>query len=235
MKTFYQNSLDFPLPEHRVKRGSSRDIFHTYMTKGVAFDPVFNMPIMHSENSIPTGIISFSEAMSTKSLDYSNYIHFFENDDQIERFWNSPWRYLPRLSKFSGFIATDYSTGTDLPDPIRRWNVYRNQLTGAWLQTLGFHVLCNVRCPATGSDYFLTGAPRNSIIAIGEIGCVKNCQDRNRFLGGLIRAIHELHPTGLVVVGKDSYGVFDYAKKNNIPLHFFSGTTERYYRGDTNV
>lgn len=205
------------------------------MTKGVTFDPMYGMPVMHPEHDLPKGVISFSEAMSGKQLDHDNYVGFYENDDQIERFWNHPWSYLPRLSKFAGFIATDYSTGTGIPDPVRRYNVYRNQLTGAWLQSLGFHVLCNVRCPAADYDYFLAGVPHNSLIAIGEIGCVKNPQDRNRFTGGVMRAVDELEPTGLVVVGEDSYGVFDYARSHGVPVHFHSGATERFREGDADV
>lgn len=110
----------------------------------------------------------------------------------IERFWNNPWRYLERLSRFAGVVATDYSTGPSMPDPVRRYNVYRNQLTGTWMQSLGIAALCNVRCPAFGHDYFLAGVPRHSLICVGEVGCVKNRYDRNRFEGGIVRAVQEL-------------------------------------------
>lgn len=66
---------------------------------------------------------------------------------------------------------------------MRRYNVYRNQLTGAWMQSLRMPVLCNVRCLAFGHDYFLSGVPRRSLICIDEVGCVKNRYDRNRFEG----------------------------------------------------
>lgn len=91
------------------------------------------------------------------------------------------------------------------------------------MQSLGMSVLCNVRCPAFGSDYFLAGVPCHSLICVGEVGCVKNHNDHNRFEGGLIRAIQELEPTGIVVVGGNSYGVFDYARDCGVPLHFFKG------------
>ena len=190
---------------------------------------------MKPEYTIPTRIISFSEAMKANKPDYNSYVHFYENDDQIERFWNNPWHYMNRLSKFAGFIATDYSTGPGIPDPVRRYNVYRNQLTGAWLQSLGFRALCNMRCPAFGYDYFTVGAPKNSLIAIGEVGCIKNCHDRNRFVGGLIRAVNELEPIGIVVVGGDSYGVFDYVRDCQIPLYFYDGQTACYRNGAAHV
>lgn len=228
----YQTGLPLDVPEHRKKRGSSRDVAHAYMTVGVILDQSSGMAVMKPEHEVPHGMISFSEAMRQKEPVYDQYVHFYENDDQIERFWNNPWDYLDRLGRYAGIVATDYSTGPGIPDPVRRYNVYRNQLTGAWMQSLGHHALCNVRCPAYGHDYFLAGAPRESLICIGEVGCVKNRYDRNRFEGGLIRAVDELRPTGIVVVGEDSYGVFDYARYCGIPLHFFPGETERFHRGD---
>lgn len=227
----YQAGLPLDVPEHRRKRGSSRDVAHAYMTAGVILDQTTGMAVMRPEQEVPHGMISFSEAMRQRDHNYDQYVHFYENDDQIERFWNNPWNYLDRLGRFAGVVATDYSTSPGIPDAVRRYNVYRNQLTGAWLQSIGYHALCNVRCPAYGYGYFLTGAPRESLIAVGEVGCVKNRFDRNRFEGGLIRAIDELRPTGIVVVGEDSYGVFDYARDCGVPLHFFPGETERFHEG----
>lgn len=222
-------------PERRTGRGFSRDVMHAYMAKGVIIDRASGMPLIRGDSTIPRGAVSFSEAMRSNKPNFSCYVHFYENEDEIERFWNNPWKYLNKLSRYAGVIAPDFSTGPSIPDPIRRYNVYRNQLVGAWLQSLGLHVLSNVRCPAFGLDYFIVGIPRNSLIAIGVVGCVKNRYDRNRFEGGLIRAVNELEPTGIVVIGEDSYGVFDYARDCGIPIYFFSGQTERYYRGEAHV
>lgn len=222
-------------PEPRPQRGSNRDVGHVYMTKGVIIEQVSGMPRMLPEHRVPTGMISFSKAMRQRHPDYTCHVHFYENDDAIERFWNNPWRYMRKLSRFAGVVATDFSTGPGIPDPVRRYNVYRNQLTGSWMQSLGFNVLCNVRCPAFGYDYFLIGVPRRSLICVGEVGCVKYPQDRVRFGGGVIRAVQELEPEGIVVVGKNSYSVFNYARENGVPLLFFDGETARYHGGGANV
>lgn len=231
----YQGELPGIPPESRMQRGSNRDVSHAYMTKGVIIDQTSGMPVMWPESQMPVGMVSFSEAMSQKHPNYSYHVHFFENDDVIERFWNNPWNYLGKLSRFAGVVATDYSTGPSMPDPVRRYNVYRNQLTGAWMQSLGMSVLCNVRCPAFGRDYFLAGVPHHSLICVGEVGCVKNRNDRNRFEGGLVRAIQELEPTGIVVVGEDSYGVFDYVKDCGVPLRFFKGKAAQAHARDAYV
>lgn len=191
------------------------------------------MPIMKPEIAVPKGLISFSEAMDRRCTDFECYVHFYENDCHIERFWNSPWKYMDRLSMFSGFISPDYSSTPDMKLPQRQFNVYRNQLVGAWLQSLGYHALCNVRTPTFKHAYSLSGVPKHSLLAIGSVGCLKNIADRHRFEGGLIRLIDDLEPVGLIVCGTDSYGVFDYAKDKNIPLHFYPGQTQKYFNGDS--
>lgn len=228
---FHQGQLPGMPSERRGKRGCGRDVSHAYMTRGVLIDQLSGMPIMRPEGEIPAGMISFSEAMARGTHDYSNFVHFYEYDDKIERFWGNPWRYVDRLFRFAGVVSTDYSTGPGIPDPVRRYNVYRNQLTGAWMQSLGMTVLCNVRCPAFGMDYFLAGVPRHCTVSVGAIGCVKNRLDRDRFEAGLMRLIQELEPESIVVVGEDSYGVFDYARECGVDLHFFHGATEAHFRG----
>ncbi len=222
-------------PEPRPRRGSNRDVAHQYMTKGVIIDQGTGMPIMLPEHREPAGMISFSEAMGQKSPDYSQHVHFYENDDVIERFWNNPWNYMRKLSLFAGVVSTDFSTGPGIPDPVRRYNAYRNQLTGSWMQSLGLAVLCNVRCHAFGCDYLLSGVPRRSLICVGAVGCIKNPHDRARFEGGLMRAVQELEPAGMIVVGKDSYGVFDCVRESGVPLRFFDGRTARYHGGGAHV
>lgn len=87
---YYQAVLPGIPPESRPQRGSGRDVAHMYMTKGVIIDQVFGMPMMRPEHLMPTGMISFSEAMRQKKPDYSQHVRFYENDDAIERFWNNP-------------------------------------------------------------------------------------------------------------------------------------------------
>lgn len=98
-----------------------------------------------------------------------------------------------------------------------------------FLVNLGYKVICNVRCPACGHDYSIAGTPRRSLLGVGAVGCIRNKHSRERFEGGLARIIDELEPAGLVVVGEDSYGVFDYAKSRGVPLYFYPGQTQNRF------
>lgn len=229
MTIFYQCQIpDIPL-ERKKPSKACKDVFHGYMTKAIQLDPEFGMPIMRPELEVPRGVVSFSEAMDSKTTDFDQYVHFYEHDAKIERFWKSPWKYMDRLSNFAGFLSTDYSSTPDMPKPQRAYNVYRNQLVGSWLQDLGYNSICNVRCPAEGHDYSIAGAPRHSLLGVGAVGCIKNRECRRRFEGGIARIVDELEPAGLVVVGEDAYDVFDYAKAKGVPIYFYPGPTQKHF------
>lgn len=229
------NSYQCILPgiplEHKKPGRACKDVFHGYMTRALQLDPEFDIPIMKPELEIPKDVISFSEAMNPNITNFNQYVHFYEHDNKIERFWNAPWKYMDRLSRFAGFFSTDYSSTPDMPKPQRAFNIYRNQLVGSWLQSLGYHSICNVRCPADGHDYSIAGAPHHSLLGIGAVGCIKNKNCRDRFEGSLVRIIDELEPTGLIVVGVDAYSTFDYAKAKGVPVYFYLGSTQRHFKG----
>lgn len=229
MTYFVQGQIPDIPPERKTPSKACKDVFHGYMTKAIELEPVFGMPMMKPELKIPKGVVSFSEAMNSKTVDFDQYVHFYEHDAKTERFWNSPWKYMNRLRNFAGFLSSDYSSTPDMPKPQRAYNIYRNQLIGAWLQNLGYNVICNVRCPAEGHDYTIAGVPKNSLLGIGAVGYIKNRNCRRRFEGGIARIVDELEPAGLVVIGKDAYGVFDYAKFRGIPLHFYPGSTQKHF------
>ncbi len=229
MDTFLQPCLPFVAPRPRIPRRGCKDVFHASMVRTVSLDSRTGIPVMSQELGIPKALVSFSDAMYGKGTDRNSYVHFYEDDYKIERFWNNPMRYMGRLSEFAGFVSPDYSSTFDMPKPLRDYNRYRNFLVGAWLQSMGFKVLCNVRCSYYEQGASLSGIPRNSVLAVGATGCMKSRDDRRRFEGGIVKIVDELSPACLVVCGSDSYGVFDYAKRRSVDVRFFQGKTSRFF------
>lgn len=45
----------------------------------------------------------------------SKIVHFFVDDYQFIRYWNTPDKYIPKLSQFAAVCAPDFSTYTDMP------------------------------------------------------------------------------------------------------------------------
>ena len=225
----YQCELPNLPVENKTPAKACKDVFHAYMTRAINLDSKTGMPIMHRELTVPSGVIPFSDAMNAANRDFDCFVHFYEHDDHIERFWNSPRRCMARLSHYAGFISPDYSITPDMPKPLRAYNAYRNLLVGAWQQTLGYKTICNIRC-SLADDGMLVGAPKHSLVAVGAVGCIKDRSNRHRFEGGIIRIVDELEPAGLVIVGADAYGVFDYPKQKGIPLYFYQGRTQKQFK-----
>ncbi len=60
------------------------------------------MPCIKLENAVPQKLIVFSKAVCAK--DFHGFVHFFEDDVNFERIWNTPNRYLPILKNSMGLL-----------------------------------------------------------------------------------------------------------------------------------
>ena len=206
--------------KRKMKR-HQRDVFHAKLVEGAVFSGGMDLPTMHAVEVIPAALIPFSEAVKTTCTDYDCFVDFYEDDYEIERFWNDPFRYLRILDRFAGCISPDYSTCRDFPVALKAHNVYRNQALGFRMQRdLHGPTIPNVRCEPN-LPWMLDGTPRNSIIAIGARSCVKKVDDRLAFVEAVRFAVDELSPMGIVWYGSTDYGVADYPLSLGIPVHVF--------------
>jgi hypothetical protein len=90
-----------------------RDVFHAYLIKGSTLTGSFDLPCIESCNEIPEKLIPFSHINDVN--DYNRFIHFSENDDRYECFWNYPRRYIKIIQKFDGVITPDFSLYRSMP------------------------------------------------------------------------------------------------------------------------
>lgn len=213
----------------KAPRKSCKDVFNRFMINNIETAGFYQIPKIKPTQLVPSRLVSFSEAFSGKAKpDAGTWVHFFEDDVKFERFWRRPKQYVKTLSKFGGVISPDYSLYPDFTRAQQIWNANRNFELGAWLQqTVGLNVIANVR--TTGWDsvpYALAGAPRQSTIAIGSHGCLKNRSDRACFVSDLKMTVDILEPTHIVVYGTESYGAFDYPHSLGIPVTVFPSAME---------
>jgi len=201
----------------------SRDVFHAFMINQCKLDEFYDVPIIGECHAVPQSLVSFSEAVRLHSPRYpGTWVHFYENDSYIERFWNSPKKYLKILRHYAGVIAPDYSLCTDFPYPLKQWNNFRNYASGAWLQSKGLLVIANIRlCGPSSAGYALAGAPHACVMAIGTHGNLRNSHNRQRFVEEVELAVDRLSPTTIVAYGSDAYGVFDYPRSLGVPVVVF--------------
>ena len=91
----------------------------------------------------PEGIdtmVRFKDALSCEFREAQG-LHFYSDDYQFERVWTKPEVYLELLQQFAFVVEPDFSMYLDFPEPLQKWNHYRNQLLGAWWQARGLHVI----------------------------------------------------------------------------------------------
>lgn len=98
-------------------------------------------------------------------------VHFFLHDYQFERVWVRPQRYAEVLSKYEFVLSPDFSSYSDMPDTLKRFNVYRNRWCGRFWQDFGIKVIPTITwSDDIGADYAFCGVPKHSIIAVSTMG-----------------------------------------------------------------
>lgn len=199
----------------------SRDVFHAWMVNGADFAGKLDMLVLSKAKCVPSSLISFSDAMSSKTTDFNKTVHFFEDDYLIERFWNNPRAYIKRLQKFEGVIGLDYSVCWDFPVALKNYNYFRNNVCTYWLQQNLPTVVPQARCEANNYRDVLAGHPKNSTIAIGARSMVKDKRDRLVLKESVKNIVDYLEPINILWYGSNQYGAADYAIRRGIPVKFY--------------
>lgn len=182
-----------------------KDVFNYYVLKDLRFVGQFELPLISKVDSIPKNLISFnyvSSMLKKKDFNPEDYfVHFFIDDYQFERVWNSPDRYYEQLSKFKGIIMPDFSVYQNFPKALQIYNVFKSRVIAAYYASKGMTVIPNV----TWSDYdslewILEGLPKHSVIALSSNGVLnKNVLDD--FIYTFNEIVRRLEPTKIVFVG----------------------------------
>lgn len=163
----------------------------------------YDFPVMRKCKAIPNRLLPFNYAKTAK--DYDCWLHFFIDDYQFERLWNSPQRYLPLIKKFNGILAPDFSLFSDMPKSQQIYNCWRNRVLSAWLQDNGIEVIPVIEWSDRKSlKWCLDGIPLNSTIAVQTNGCFKSSATKLSFIKGMDYACEKLMPTSLVIYGRGS-------------------------------
>lgn len=100
----------------------ARDVFHAWMLEGADYAGALDLPILKGVHVEPARMVAASDAMKPSWNDYDCFVHFFEDDCLIERFWNNTTAYNPKLSRFQGVIGLDYSAYYDFFVALMHYN-----------------------------------------------------------------------------------------------------------------
>lgn len=157
--------------------------------------------------------ISFNFAKSCNAPE-GKRVHFFVDDYQFVRVWNSPDKYIPLLKRFAAVLAPDFSTYTDMPRAMQIYNHYRKHWVARYLSDSGITVIPTISWSTPDSyEWCFEGEPRNSVVAISTVGCMKG-EARELFLMGFEEMKRQLCPTQIICYGAEIDGCV------NIPPYY---------------
>lgn len=178
-----------------------RRLLNMHLCKSVKLAGALGLPLVAAfEGSVPQRFIGFNRALT--SQDYDCGIHFFIDDYQFERVWNTPEKYLSLLRRFRCVIAPDFSLYVDLPPALNFWNVYRNRLLAAWWQSQGIRVIPSASWGNADSFRFcFEGLPHNSLIAVGHTAIGRNRCVQNYYNWGLKELERQTSASQILVYG----------------------------------
>ena len=193
---------------------------------------LYNMDILEAEpqmqpvDVIPERMIGFNYSR-TKSL-RGACVHFFIDDYQFERVWQFPTRY-GYLRNAQCVCMPNWSGYVDWPEPLIRWNYYRNAAMGAWWQSQGLTVIPVFQWATESSfDWCFDYLPQGGTYAVCPKGTQNSRDGKERFRVGLEAGLETLKPDRLLVVGKAD---FDFERYGNLEvIHYEDEQIRRFSR-----
>lgn len=186
-------------------------------------DDWLQMPIIKASELIPSSLIGFNYAKTAK--EFNKGVHFYIDDYQFERLWNSPERYIGLLKKFQVVFTPDFSLYMDMPKPIQIYNIYRSRLLGAYWQSEGISVIPTLSWSDENSyDFAFDGIEIGSTVTVSTVGILKNEEAKRYLISGMKEAIKRIKPKTIILYGLEVE--FDYG--NIRVIKFKNKNIERF-------
>ena len=217
-------------------RKGCKDVFNAFMVEGATFEGKYDFPVSPTlREEIPEDLVAYD--LTKSSTNYNAYVHFYIDDykfDGKRGIWNMSEEVLERLKKYKGVISPDFSTNLDFPVCLKIYNMYRMRAFSYYLAKNGINVINNCRWSDPSSyDYCFDGIPKNGIISIGTIGCIKEKKYWRMYQQGLDEMIKRLTPHTVLVYGRAPDKFFKKHKEAGIRIiEYESQTSKAFNKGD---
>lgn len=189
----------------------------------------YNMPILKPVDYVPKRMMGFNYAKT--STDYGATLHFYLDDYQFERIWNSPMQYLPLMAKFDACLTPNYSIYLDYPEAAKIWNTWRSRLMGQVMQDYGITTIPIVYWSTESSyEWAFDGLPEYSTLSINDFNRA-NEESRKLWDAGVEELIRRKHPTRILLYGttKQQKCDFDFG---DIEVIYYQNETYKRMRGE---
>lgn len=184
------------------ERERTFEAYNLYDVDASRLSEKWQMPILKRCDHIPSELISFNYAKTSK--DFDKGIHFYIDDYQFERIWNAPHDYMGILKEFDCVLTPDFSLYTEMPLPMQIWNVYRSRLIGQIMQDYGIDVIPTLQwCLPNSFDFCFDGIEEGGTVSVSTIGVKQNDEAKKIWFDGMDAAIKAIKPKTIVVYGGD--------------------------------
>lgn len=180
------------------KKQRNYENIQKYRFSGVG---MYEIPQIQRQNYDNCDWIGFNYASKTDNRENKG-IHFFLDDYQFIRLWNSIDTYLPMLKQFKYVMSPDFSLYTDFPKSLQIYNHYRKHWLAAYMQLHGIRVIPTVCWSMRDSfEWCYDGEPVYGTVAVSSLGTQMNKQKAKLFLEGYNEMCKRLHPENILFYG----------------------------------
>lgn len=179
----------------------------------------WNIPLIKKQ-AIDVENVSLIACSDTRSNDNEtntkNGVHFFVDDYRFNGIYNNPEKSLRKYSQYAFLLSPDFSTYADMNLWRQLESVAKNRWCGCYWQEQGLTVIPTISWSTPRSyEFCFDGVEKNSIIAIGMIGCKQN---KKEFLRGYNYMLSKIEPEAVICFGTP----FDEMRGNIIPVDYRS-------------
>ena len=168
-----------------------------------SYDNTFDIPIM---SKVTEDRLDFSNVrplnIQNLSIDNNNSYKFvlgFSHDDKIERFYNNPFKYVPRFQSAYAVAPPDYSLHPQMSLTTYLHQIHKNRWLGCFWQEHGIIALPSVGWTIEAlDDLSFVGIEKGSIVVISTLGSKR---DVDFFMRGYNEMVRRIEPPFIIVYG----------------------------------
>jgi hypothetical protein len=201
----------------RTNRAYNLELFDVKKTAGK-----YQIPTLEKEKVIPKELIGFNYVKSTEAKRQTG-VHFYLDDYQFERIWNSPELYTDLFMEYSCILTPDFSLYSDMSMAMKIWNVYRSRLIGQYYQQQGIRVIPTISWAEKETfEFCFDGIQEGSVVSVSTIGVKRNKNSYEMWKNGMDEMIKRIKPIAILVYG----GEIEYNYGKIKVIYFKNNVTE---------
>lgn len=203
------DTVEVELPQKENERERTANAYNLYEFDENRCTGIYDIPTLDKVIHTPKSLMGFNYCKSTPPQEGVG-VHFFLDDYQFERVWNSPEDYCTMLADYDCVLTPDFSLYTNMPIAMMIWNTYRSRLIGQMMQDYGCTVIPTVSWAGADSyDFAFDGLPTGGTIAVSTIGVKRNKDAFDIWVNGMNECMKVVKPHNVIVYGGDIGHTFD--------------------------